>query len=60
MMLLLVKERVVSGFNSSRAVILMSRTDMAVEKKIFDDSELEALLAEDSCQTQEEMRVRMQ
>ena len=33
--LLLVKERVVSGFNASRAVILMSRTGMAVEKRKF-------------------------
>ena len=33
--LLLVKERVVSGFKASRAVILMSRTGMAVEKIKF-------------------------
>ena len=33
--LLLVKERVVSGFNTSRAVILMSTTGMAVEKRKF-------------------------
>ena len=33
--LLLVKNRVVSGFNSSRVVILISRTGMAVEKNKF-------------------------
>ena len=33
--LLLVKERVVSGFSASRAVILMSRTGMGVEKNKF-------------------------
>ena len=33
--LLIVKERIVSSFNVSRAVILMSRTGMAVEKKKF-------------------------
>ena len=32
--LLFVKEHVVRGFNASRAVILMSRTGMAVKKKI--------------------------
>ena len=31
--LLLLKERVVSGFNASRVVILMSRSDIAVEKR---------------------------
>ena len=30
------KERVVSGFNASRAVILMSRTDMSVEKIVME------------------------
>ena len=29
------KERVVGGFNASKAVILMSRTTMAVEKRTF-------------------------
>ena len=44
--LLLVEERVVSSFNALRAVILMSKTGMAGGKqKIFEDSELEALLA---------------
>ena len=33
--LLLVKERVMSGFNASRAVILMSKTGLAVEKRKF-------------------------
>ena len=33
--LLLVKERVLSSFNASRAVVLMLRTGMAVEKKTF-------------------------
>ena len=31
--LLLVKERVMNGFNTSRSVILMSRIGMAVEKR---------------------------
>ena len=44
---LLVKERVVSGFNASRTVILTS--------KVFEDAELEALLEQDSCQNQEEL-----
>ena len=38
--LLLVKERVGSGFNASRAVILMSKTGMAVEKKFFQKSRI--------------------
>ena len=33
--MLLVKERVASGFNASEAVILMLRTGMAVEKRKF-------------------------
>ena len=33
--LLLVKERVVSGFNASKAVILMSRTSMTVKNRKF-------------------------
>ena len=50
------KEHVVSGFNASRAVILMSRTGIAVENgKFFEDSDLEALLAENPCQAQEEL-----
>ena len=51
-----VKGHVVSGFNALRAVILMLRTGMAVEKRKFSkDSELQALLAEDLCQTQVEL-----
>jgi len=50
-----VKERVVSDFNASRTMILTSKTGMAVEEKIFKDAELEALLHEDSCQTQEKL-----
>ena len=52
------KERVMSGFNASRMVILTSKTDIAV----FDgcrwkreDAELEALLEQDSCQNQEKL-----
>jgi len=51
---LLVKERVVSGFNASRTVILTSKTGDGREK-VFKDAELKALLHEDSCQTQEEL-----
>jgi len=47
---LLVKERVVSGFNASRTVILTSKTGIAME-----DAELEALLEQNSCQNQEEL-----
>ena len=48
------KERVVSGFNASRTVILMSKTGGGREK-VFEDAELEALLEQDSCQNQEEL-----
>ena len=48
------EEHVVNGLNAPRAVILMS-----VEKRIFEDSELETLLAKDSCQTQEELAESM-
>jgi len=51
---LLVKERVVSGFNASRTVILTSKTGDGREK-IFEDAELEALLEQDSCRNQEEL-----
>jgi len=44
------------GFNASRMVILTSKTGMAVkERRLFKDAELEALLHEDSCRTQEEL-----
>ncbi|GFT51400.1 mariner Mos1 transposase [Trichonephila clavipes] len=46
---LLVKERAESGFNASRTVILVSK------EKVFEDAELEALLDQDSCQTQQEL-----
>jgi len=52
---LLVKERVVSGFNASRTVILMSKTGIAGGREIFEDAELEALLEQNSCQNQEEL-----
>jgi len=51
---LLVKKRVVSGFNASRTVILTSKTGGGREK-VFEDTELEALLEQDSCQNQEEL-----
>jgi len=50
---LLMKERVVSGFNASRTVILISKADNRREK-VFKNAELKVLLHEDSCQTQEE------
>ena len=50
---LLVKERVMSGFNVSRTVILMSKTGGGREK-VFENAELETLL-EHSCQNQEEL-----
>ncbi|GFW30335.1 mariner Mos1 transposase [Trichonephila clavipes] len=52
---LLVKERAESGFIASRTVILKSKTSMAVEERFFEDAELEALLDQDSCQTQQEL-----
>jgi len=52
---LLVKERVVSGFNASRMVILTSKTGIAVEERRFSNAELEALLEQDSCQNQEKL-----
>ena len=59
---LLVKERVMSGFNASRTA------DFDVEdvrhsggrEKLFEDAELEALLEQDSCQNQEELAVTQQ
>jgi len=53
---LLVKERVVNGFNASK------NGDFDVEdrhsggrEKVFEDAELEALFKQDSCQNQEEL-----
>jgi len=51
---LLVEKRVVSGFNASRTVILTSKTGGGREN-VLKDTELEALLHEDSCQTQEKL-----
>jgi len=48
------KERVVSGFNASRTVILTSKTGGRREK-VFKDAELETLFHEDLCQAQEEL-----
>ncbi|GFT68820.1 TPR_REGION domain-containing protein [Trichonephila clavipes] len=54
--LLLMKERAESGFNASRTVILKSKTSMAMEERMFfEDAELEALLDQNSCQTQQEL-----
>ena len=48
----LVKERVVSGFSASRAVILMSRTATVVGKRKFSKiPNWRHYLHEDSCQT---------
>ncbi|GBO98645.1 hypothetical protein EVAR_179_1 [Eumeta japonica] len=52
---LLVKERAESGFNASRTVILTSKTSMAVEGKVIEDAELEALFDQDSFQMQQEL-----
>ena len=49
------KERVVSGFNASRTVILTFRQIRFEDRhsgrreKVFEDAELEALLEQDSC-----------
>ncbi|GFU13604.1 mariner Mos1 transposase [Trichonephila clavipes] len=51
---LLVKECAESGFNASRTVILKSKHGGGREK-VFEDAELEALLDQDSCQTQQEL-----
>ena len=46
---------VVSGFKSLGTVNLTSKTKNAAEgRKKYDDAELEALLDQHSCQTQEE------
>ncbi|GBP07964.1 Mariner Mos1 transposase [Eumeta japonica] len=48
--------RAESGFNPSRTVNLMSKTSMAVEERRFsNNAELEALLDQDLCQTQQEL-----
>ena len=47
------KERVVSGFNASRTVILIEDRHSGGREKVFED--LEALLEQDSCQNQEEL-----
>ncbi|GFS95170.1 mariner Mos1 transposase [Trichonephila clavipes] len=57
---LLVKERTESGFNASRTVILKSLNFSLPQhgggrEKVFEDAELEALLDQDSCQTQQEL-----
>ena len=55
------KERVVSGFNASRTVILTFRQFRFEDRhsggreKVFEDAELEALLEQDSCQNQKEL-----
>ena len=65
-----ISERIVSGFNASRTMILTSKTGIAMEerrfskmqnwrhylsKKKFENKELEALLEEDQNQRQEEL-----
>jgi len=53
---LLVKERVVSGFNASRTMIFdIEDRYSGGREKVFEDAELEALLEQDSCQNQEEL-----
>jgi len=51
---LLVKERVVSGFNASSDFDVQDWRSGG-RKKVFEDAELEALLEQDSCQNQEEL-----
>ena len=48
-------EVVVSGFKSFRMVNLTSKTNNVAEgPKVYEDAELEALLDQDTCQTEEE------
>ncbi|KAG6446900.1 hypothetical protein O3G_MSEX004677 [Manduca sexta] len=55
-MILLVKERVASGSSALKVVILLLKIGIAVaEKKLLNMMKLEALLNEDSCQTQEQL-----
>ena len=54
MVRLLVKERVMNGFNALRTMILTSKTDSG-GREVFEDAELEALLEQDSYQNQEEL-----
>ena len=48
-----------NGFKSLRTVNLMSKTKNVAEGRKYEDAELEALLAEDSCQTQKELALTL-
>jgi len=52
-----VREVVVSGFKNLRTVNLTSKTKNVAE--VYEDAELEALLDEDSCQTQKELALTL-
>jgi len=52
-----VREVVVSGFKSLRTVNLTSKTKNVAE--LYEDTELEALLDEDWCQTQKELALTL-
>ena len=49
------REVVVSDFKNLRMVNLTSKTKKSGRPKMYEDAELEALLDEDSCQTQKEL-----
>jgi len=49
----------VSGFKSLRTVNLTSKTKNVAEGRKYEDAELEALLDEDSCQTQKELALTL-
>jgi len=49
----------VSGFKSLRTVNLTSKTKNVAKGRKYEDTELEALLNEDSCQTQKELALTL-
>jgi len=54
-----VREVVVSGFKSLRTVKFVKDKERSGRPKVYEDAELEALLDEDSCQTQKELALTL-
>ena len=53
------REVVVSGFKSLRTVKFVEDKERSGRPKVYEDAELEALLDEDSCQTQKELALTL-
>ena len=53
------REVVVNGFKNLRTVNLTSKTKNVAEGRKYEDAELEALLNEDSCQTQKKLALTL-